>query len=73
MDEKVEFLPAYTTSNHGIVALVKSLFEAADISYYVDNEHAASVAFGKVTGGMTFMVSREHIDTAKELLEELKE
>lgn len=73
MDEKIDFEPIFATFDKGIVALIKSLLDAEKISYYVDNENAASLAMGSVTGVMTIMVAKNQVDTAKELLREIKE
>ncbi len=73
MDEKIDFEPVFTTFDKGAVALVKSLFESEKISYYVDNENAASLAMGSVTGVMTFMVVKDQVEKARDLLSEIKE
>ncbi|HOX54433.1 MAG: DUF2007 domain-containing protein [Candidatus Omnitrophica bacterium] len=73
MDEKVAFEAVYTTFNQGRLALIKSLFDSEGIFYYVANEDAASAAFGAVNGTMTFMVAKDQVDLAKDLLKELSE
>lgn len=71
--EKVGFESVYTTFDQGRLALIKSLFESENISYYVVNENAASIGVGGVTGSMTFMVAEDQIDLAKDLLKEISE
>ncbi len=73
MDAQRDFEPVFTTFDKGAVALVKSLFDSEKIFYYVDNENAASLAMGSVTGVMTFMVAKEQVEKAKEVLEKVKE
>lgn len=73
MDEEVGFESVYTTFDQGRLALVKSLFDSEGIFYYVTNENAASVAFGSVSGTMTFMVKKDQVDLAKDLLKEISE
>lgn len=69
----MEFEPVFATFDKGTVALIKSLFDSEQIYYYVDNENAASLAMGSVTGVMTFMVAGNQAETAKELLQKIKE
>ena len=69
MDEKVDFQPVYATFAKDKVAFIKSLFDGHSIRYYVDNEIAASIGFGEVGGEMTFMVFKDDVGIAKELLE----
>ena len=72
MDEKIEFKPIYTTFDKGTIASIKSLLDTTNIIYYVDNEHAASLVAGEVSGFMTVMVTSNQADLAKELLKEVK-
>ena len=71
MDKEVKFESVYSTTDKGTVAFVKSLLESNSIKYYVDNEHAASLAFGDVSGVMTFMVAQDQAELAKDLLKEI--
>ena len=73
VDEEVGFESVYTTFDQGRSALIKSLFGSEGISYYVSNENAASVAAGGVSGMMTFMVAKNQVDLAKDLLKEISE
>jgi len=71
MDNEIEFKPIYTTFDKGIIALIKSLLGSNNINYYIDNENAASLVAGNVSGFMTVMVVGEQADLAKELLKEI--
>lgn len=72
MDEEVKFRPVYQTFNKGTIAFIKSLLENNEIIYYVDNEHAAGVATGDVSGMMTVMVANEQVKIVEELLKEVQ-
>ncbi len=69
--EKSGFEPVFTTFNKGIMALIKSLLDAEEISYYIDNENAAISSMGAVGGAMTVMVAKDQVEEAKEILKEV--
>ena len=71
MDEKVDFQPVYTTFAAGKVAFIKSLFDSHSVNYYVDNVISAAIGFGNLTGEMTFMVAKDQVNLAKELLKKI--
>jgi len=72
LDEEIKFQSVYTTFDRGTIAIIKSLLEANSIDYYVDNEHAASLAAWQVSPLMNVMVPEDQADLAKELLKEIK-
>lgn len=71
MEQKTGFESVYSTSDKGTVAFIKSLLGSNSIKYYVDNEHAASLAFGSTSGIMTVMVAGDQAESAKELLKDI--
>ena len=73
MEQEVAFEPVYSTFDRGTIALIKSLLESRDIGYYIDNEHAAGLAAGQVSGMMNVMVVKKQIDLANELLKDIKD
>jgi hypothetical protein len=73
MDEKTDFESVYSTFDRGSVALIKSLLESNGINYYIDNEHAAGLAAGQVSGMMNVMVVKNQVDLAEELLKDIKD
>jgi arginine repressor len=72
VDEKVGFRSVYSTFDKGVIALIKSLLGSNGIVHYIDNENAASLVAGQVSGYMTVMVAKNQVDLAKELLKEIQ-
>jgi hypothetical protein len=67
-----EFVCIYRTSSHDQLAIIKSLLDANNIPYTVENENFASltgVSDGTVNFGI--MVKTSHSEDAKELLSKI--
>lgn len=71
MNKNSEFEEVYVTFSKSTIAFIKSLLDGNSIRYYVDNEHAAGLATGDVSGAMTVMVQKDQADSAKELLKDI--
>jgi len=72
LSDNPQFKEVYKTYNHSDIAFIKSLLEANDVLYYVNNENINMV------GGLTFaepmrvMVEEEQFELVKELLAEFQ-
>ncbi len=62
----------FTSYNHADVAFVKSLLQAHDIAFYVNNENVNLVGNLTFAEPMRVMVSEKDAILARELLEEFK-
>ena len=68
--EYVDYEEVLTTFNSAEIALMKSLLDSEEIPYFFHGE-----AFGQMTGlavPAKLMVKKEHVETARELLKDLK-
>lgn len=76
MDEssKGKFVCIYRTPSKSQIALIKSLLNAEEIPYFIENESFASL-YGSMDGAINLgvMVSGEFSEKAKELLSEIIE
>jgi hypothetical protein len=72
VDKNSGFEEVYVTFSKSTIAFIKSLLDGNSIRYFVDNEHAAGLATGDVSGAMTVMVLKEQVDLAKELLKDIE-
>lgn len=64
-------VPIYKTFMKSEIAFIKSLLIDADIPFFIDNENAAGIAVGQVTGFMSVMVPESEEERAKEILKEV--
>ena len=61
----------YSPKNEGELAMIKSIFERANIPYFVHNDHFGSWAIGpqiELYNKKTMMVDETYVDQAKELI-----
>jgi hypothetical protein len=68
--EYVDYDEVFTTFNSAEIALMKSLLDSEDIPYFFHGE-----TFVQMTGlavPAKLMVKKDHVETAKELLKDLK-
>jgi len=76
----LELVTVFATGDQGLVALVKSLLQSADIEFMVRGEGIQNLfgigglsasGFNPITGPAEFLVSAEDADDARTLLEDL--
>lgn len=65
---ELQFKEVFKTYNHADIAFIKSLLEANDILYYVNNENVNLVGSLTFAEPMRVMVEEEKFESAKELL-----
>jgi hypothetical protein len=65
MEERGEFIELYRTMDRGHIALVKSIFEANNIRYFIESENFIRVP-------AIIKVDKEQLKNAEELLKDLK-
>lgn len=82
MDPKNEKLVTiFSTGNHGLIALAKSILDDAKIGYYAKNENSEDLigigvvgtGYNPVIGPIELQVLEENAGEAKKLLKELSE
>ena len=82
MDPKDEKLVTiFSTGNHGLIALAKSILDDAKIGYYAKNENSEDLigigvvgtGYNPVIGPIELQVLEENAEEAKKLLKELSE
>ena len=82
MDPKNEKLVTiFSTGNHGLIALAKSILDDAKIGYYAKNENSEDLigigvvgtGYNPVIGPIELQVLEENAEEAKKLLKELSE
>ena len=82
MDPKDEKLVTiFSTGNHGLIALAKSILDDAKIGYYAKNENSEDLigigvvgtGYNPVIGPIELQVLEENAGEAKKLLKELSE
>jgi len=65
-----QFKELFKTYNHADIAFIKSLLEANDITYYVNNENVNFVGTLTFAEPMRIMVEEEKFEEARTLLED---
>jgi len=82
MDPKNEkLITVFSTGNHGLIALAKSILDDAKIGYYAKNENSEDLigigvvgtGYNPVIGPIELQVLEENAEEAKRLLKELSE
>jgi len=75
VDEFVEFVKVFESSDPLLTALIKSILEDAGIEFFVNGEHMQSIlgakfsfAFGADVGNAEFLVSKEHKSVALDII-----
>lgn len=77
--EYLDLFPVYSPPDASLLAIAKSLLEAEEIQYWVQNEKLQDlygfgqiIGFNQIFGSPEIYVKQEDLDTAKELLSELE-
>lgn len=82
MDPKKEkLITVFSTGNHGLIALAKSILDDAKIGYYAKNENSEDLigigvvgtGYNPVIGPIEIQVLEENAEEAKKLLKDLSE
>jgi len=82
MDPKNEkLITVFSTGNHGLIALAKSILDDAKIGYYAKNENSEDLigigvvgtGYNPVIGPIELQVLEENAEEAKKLLKDLSE
>ena len=72
-DEQTGLVTVFATADPGVVALVKSLLDGADITFLAKGEDLFNLAApGARPAQVEFQVSSEDVQTARGLLRELE-
>jgi hypothetical protein len=74
-------VPIFETGHDGVIAIVKSMLDQAQIKYMVEGEGVQDLfgvgvigtGFNPITGPVVFKVMPEDVNYAKELLKDVKE
>jgi len=66
-----KFVKIYSTPNQGEIAIIKSILDAQEISYYIKGENFGAL-YGAASGlsSMDVMIRGDYSEDAKELLRE---
>jgi hypothetical protein len=82
MDPKNEkLITVFSTGNHGLIALAKSILDDAKIGYYAKNENSEDLigigvvgtGYNPVIGPIELQVLEENAEEARKLLKDLSE
>lgn len=82
MDPKKEkLITVFSTGNHGLIALAKSVLDDAKIGYYAKNENSEDLigigvvgtGYNPVIGPIELQVLEENAEEAKKLLKDISE
>jgi len=68
----IEFVTVFKTGNQADIPIVTSIFEAAEIQYFVKGE-LLSIAYGTLTGPVEIQVGEDDVEEARALLKDLEE
>lgn len=68
--EFVEYVAVMNTHNAGDRVLIKSMLDAENIAYYIQNEFVAPYLFNALP--MRLMVKSDQADRAREILKDLR-
>ncbi len=69
--KEYKFIKVYSTPKQGEIAIIKSILDAQEISYYIKGENFG-VLYGAANGlsSMDVMIRGDYSEEAKELLKE---
>jgi len=67
--EYIEYDEVLSTNNPGDVALLKSILDADDITYFFQGEHAAPYVYHAIP--LRLMVRRDQVERVREILKDL--
>lgn len=74
-----KLVTVFSSGNHGLIALAKSVLDDAKIEYYAKNEYTVNLiglgvfgtGFNPIIGPVEIQVFEENADEAKQLLNDL--
>jgi hypothetical protein len=69
-NEFIEYIPVIETHNAGDRVFLKSLLDAAEITYFIQGEFVAPYLFNALP--MVFMVKKDQVDEAREILKDVE-